>query len=129
MSRQTLFEEHSDVVLEAIQDGASIPDAARQVGVGAPTIKGWLARGRDDAKSKYGGFAHAVDAALTKRKLPAEGDLPADREELLVLASRAARAGNVQAMRLLSEMLLGDPAGDTDELSGFDDLARQRARR
>jgi transposase-like protein len=129
VSRQTLFEQHSDAVLQALKDGASIPDAARLVDIGDSTIKGWLRRGRDDPKSKYGGFAASVDAAFSDRKLPPNGELPADRDELLVLASRAARSGNVQAMRLLGELLLpGDPDA-TDELTKFDQLARQGQKR
>lgn len=124
MSRLTLFEQHSDRVLDLIRDGASIPDAARECGIGAPTVKGWLARGRDDTRSKYGGFAAAVDGALTERKLPANTDRPADRDELLLLASRAARAGNVQAMRLLGELIDGTSSDDTDELSEFDSPPR-----
>jgi len=129
MSRQNLFEAHSDAILEAIKDGASIPDAVRQVKVGAPTVSGRLKRGRDDPKSKYGGFSHAVDAALTKRKLPANGDRPADRDELLLLASRASRAGNVTAMRLLSELISPDSGEAVDELTEFDELARKRQAR
>ena len=100
MSRPSVFEQHSEAVLDAIRDGVSIPDAARQVDVGVPTVKGWLSRGRKDPRSKYGAFAARVDAALTERKLPAQGDRPADRDELLLLGSRAARTGNVHAMRL-----------------------------
>ncbi len=129
MSRQSLFEDHSEVVLDLIREGASIPDDARQVDIGAPTIKGWISRGRDDPKSKYGGFSHAVDAALTKRKLPANGDRPADRDELLLLASRASRAGNVTAMRLLSELISPDSGEAVDELTEFDELARKRQAR
>ena len=93
--------------------------------IGAPTVSGWLTRGRKDPKSKYGSFAARVDAALTERKLPAKSDQPADRDELLLLASRAARAGNVQAMRLLAELLTDDGDG-RDELSEFDELAQRR---
>lgn len=125
MSGRPLFDQHSEGILEAIKAGASIPDAAREAGVGEPTVKGWLSRGRKDPKSKYGSFAARVDAAFTERKLPAEGDRPADRSELLVLTSRAARAGNVQAMRLLSE-LLGEGDGDSaDELSRFEPKAKR----
>lgn len=119
MSPRTLFSDHNEAVLAAIRDGATIGEAATGAGVAEPTVKGWLKRGRQDPKSKYGKFAELVDAAFSDRKMPAAGDLPADRGELLVLASRAARSGNVQAMRLLAEMLEpGDDQGD--ELSGFD---------
>jgi len=46
MSRPSLFEQHSEAVLSAIKDGTSIPDAARIVEIAAPTVKGWLTRGR-----------------------------------------------------------------------------------
>ena len=129
MSRQSLFEDHSEAVLDLIREGASIPDAARQIDIGAPTIKGWISRGRKDPKSKYGAFAARVDAALTERRLPANGDRPADRDELLLLASRAARAGNVVAMRLLSELISPDSGEAVDELTEFDELARRRQAR
>jgi len=102
VSRPSLFEQHSEAVLAAIKDGASIPDAARGADIGAPTVSGWLSRDRKEPTSKYGSFAARVDTALTERKLPAKSDQPADRDELLLLASRASRAGNVQAMTLLS---------------------------
>ena len=103
----------------AVRDGATICAAATGAGVAETTVKGWLKRGRQDPKSKYGKFASAVDDAFSDRKLPSEDDRPADRTELLTLASRAARAGNVQAMRLLAELLEpGDDSGD--ELSRFD---------
>lgn len=124
MTRPTLFEDYSDAVLALIRDGASIPDAARELEIGEPTIKGWLSRGRKDPKSKYGGFAASVSEAFTERKLPANDDRPADRDELLILASRAARAGNVQAMRLLGE-LLADSGGET-EADEFDELKARR---
>jgi hypothetical protein len=129
MSRQTLFEEHSEAALNLIRDGASIPDAARELEIGEPTIKGWLSRGRKDPRSKYGGFAASVGQAFTERQLPSNDDRPADRDELLLLASRAARAGNVQAMRLLAELLAGDEGDDRDELSEFDELAKRRRSR
>ena len=126
MTRKPLFDQHSEAVLAAIKAGATLPDAAREAGVSHPTIRGWVTRGHKDPTSKYGGFAAGVDAALTKRKLPENTDLPADREELLVLVSRAARAGSVTAMRLLSE-LLTEPDQDTgDELAAFEVLTRRR---
>lgn len=120
MSPPSLFDQHSEPVLEAIKAGASIPDAARGQEIGGPTVKGWLSRGRKDPTSKYGAFAARVEVAFTERKLPASGDLPANRDELLLLTSRAARAGNVQAMRLLGELLAGPEGDDDDALSKFD---------
>ncbi len=119
MKGTSQFEASSEAVLEAIRDGASIPDAALLVEIAPPTVSGWLSRGRKDPKSKYATFAARVDAALTEKKLPANGDLPADHDELLILVSRAARAGNVTAMRLLSELLTTDP-DNSDALSKFE---------
>lgn len=124
MSRTTLFQARSEGVLGAIQAGASIADAARENEVGEPTVKGWLSRGRKDPTTVYGAFAARVDEAFTKRKLPSEDDRPADRDELLLLTSRAARAGNVQAMRLLSELIDPDTGDGSDELTRFDGAKR-----
>jgi hypothetical protein len=40
MMIQSLFEQHSEAVLAAIKDGASIPYAARGADIGAPTVSG-----------------------------------------------------------------------------------------
>lgn len=105
--------------MTAIQNGATVADAARENGLGESTVNGWIRRGRDDSKSKYGKWTADIDAALRSRRMPAADDRPADRGELLMMASRAARAGNVQAMRLLAELL--EPTDDQgDALSAFD---------
>jgi transposase-like protein len=123
-----LFVERGPLVREALVAGVSIADAAREHGVSPGTVKGWLRRGRDDPGSRYGPFARTVDEAMTERSLPPECDLPADEAELRLLASRAARNGNVQAMRLLFEMLraASEPAGENDPLAELDELARRR---
>lgn len=120
MSRQSHFERLSEAVLTSIRNGATVEDAARQHGLGESTVKGWLRRGRDDAKSKYGKWAADVDAAIRGRRMPTPGDRPADREELLLMATQAARAGSVQAMRLLADLLDPTDADNTDALSEFD---------
>jgi integrase len=98
-----LFVERGLLVREALVAGVSIADAAREHGVSPGTVKGWLRRGRDDPVSRYGPFAPAVDEAMAERELPPASELPADEAELRLFASRAAGAGNVQAMRLLLE--------------------------
>lgn len=125
MSRQSHFERLSDAVLTSIQNGATLADAAREHGLGESTVAGWLRRGRDDRKSKYGAWATEVDHALESRRLPPEDDRPADRAELLMLATKAARAGNVTAMRLLSELL--EPDQEQEAPDPFDALKRSRS--
>jgi hypothetical protein len=124
------FENCSESVLDALVAGVSGEDAARQNGISSRTIERWLARGRQDPDSKYGPFAEAVDNARAKRELPPAGERPADPSELKLLISKAARKGNVQAMRLLWEVHQaedgqGDNRGDIlDELE-----ARREGRR
>ena len=120
MSRMTLFERRSDGVLEAIRAGATIGEAGAGEEVAEATVNGWLKRGRKEPKSKYGKFAASVDAAFAERSMPGADDRPADRDELMLMASRAARAGNVQAMRLLDELLDPTDADKGDALSTFD---------
>jgi len=120
MSRMTMYERHSEAVLEGIRAGATVGEAATGEGVAESTVHGWLKRGRQDPKSKYGKFAAQVDDAFTERTMPAPGDRPADRDELLMMATRAARAGNVTAMRLLAELLDPTDADKGDALTEFD---------
>lgn len=129
---RTLFDERGPAVLEALVAGVSIPDAARAQAVSDRTVKGWLRRGRDDPGSRYGPFAAEADARRRARELPPNDALPADRGELLMVASRAARKGNVQAMRLVWEMLRAGQEGEgvedgDDQLAEVDELARRRA--
>lgn len=86
---------------------------------------GWLRRGRDDRQSKYGAWAIEVDQVLDRRKLPPEDERPADRAELLLLTTRAARAGNVTAMRLLADLL--EPDQEHEAPDPFDALKRSRS--
>jgi transposase-like protein len=126
---ENTFEKYSEGVREALVAGVSSEDAARQHGIASRTIDRWLARRREDPGSKYGPFAEAVDTARAERELPPADERPAGSSELKVLISKAARKGNVQAMRLLWEVHQvedGAPrrAGDIlDELE-----ARRRSR-
>ena len=120
MSRMTMYERHSGAVLEGIRAGATVGEAATGEGVAESTVHGWLKRGRKDPKSKYGKFSSAVDSAFAEKTMPAPGDRPADQAELLMMATRAARAGNVTAMRLLAELLDPTDADSGDALTEFD---------
>jgi hypothetical protein len=122
------FEKCSEGVLEALVTGVSVADTARQHRIASRTIDRWLARGREDPDSKYGPFAEAVDKARAERKLPPAGQRPADPAELRLLISKAARKGNVQAMRLLWEVLQ-DEGGEATSGDILDELEAKRRSR
>src|SRR5688500_18850723 len=102
------FEEHGALILRSLLAGLSIADAADRHGVAARTVERWLARGHHDPQSVYGPFAAAVDKAFEARRLPSQYELPLDKTELHLVVSRAARKGNVQAMRLMWDLLRAD---------------------
>ena len=106
--------------------GVSVADTARQHRIASRTIDRWLARGREDPDSKYGPFAEAVDKARAERKLPPAGQRPADPAELRLLISKAARKGNVQAMRLLWEVLHAEDGQDHARGDILDELEAKR---
>jgi transposase-like protein len=123
------FEKCSEGVREALVAGVSGEDAARQHDISPRTVERWLARGRQDPGSKYGPFAEAVDRARAHRELPPPGERPADPSELRILISKAARKGNVQAMRLLWEVLGSEDGQDHRRGDILDELeARRRSK-
>ncbi|MEK6328259.1 MAG: hypothetical protein AABM66_12170 [Actinomycetota bacterium] len=137
MSRQrhpsVTFEALSDDVLEAIRAGCSAADAAFDAGCSARTIERWVARGRSAPDGPYGEFAAAVDELRAERALPTPAEREAmDAEELLRVASGIARRGNVQALRLVWEILRARKArgqAEPDTLAALDELAARRGRR
>jgi transposase-like protein len=120
------FEKCSEGVLEALVGGVAIKDAARQSDISSRTIDRWLAQGREDPDSKYGAFAEAVDQARAERELPPTDERPADSSELKILISKAARKGNVQAMRLLWEVHQAGDDRDHDRGDILDELEAKR---
>ena len=123
------FEKCSEGVLEALVAGVSVADTARQHRIASRTIDRWLARGREDPDSKYGPFAEAVDRARVERELPPPDERPADPSELRILISEAARKGNVQAMRLLWEVLQSEDGQDRNQGDILDELEAKRRNR
>lgn len=125
----TSFPTSSPDVLEAIEAGASVADAALQAGISARTVHSWIARGRAESQGAHHDFAEAVDTAWRARELPSSSGPLSEREHRL-LVSTAARAGSVAAMRLYWEVIKADrksrePApGPLDQV---DELARRRA--
>lgn len=106
----------TDRVLALALGGASLRDLARECGVSYETVRRWVERGRGEweALSVCGRLAAALELrALAGRFVP-QGEL--EPGELRLLVSRAARAGDVRAMKLAVELGLG---GDSsrDELA------------
>jgi len=94
---QDRFENGADSVVEAPEAGATVTEAAEQVGVGERSVYRWLARGRQRPESRYGRFAAAIHALRAARQLPpAQRWARLDERELVLVVSRVARAGNVQ---------------------------------
>lgn len=126
--------EIESALIDLIADGLSLADAARQVEVSEKTARNYLSKGRKDPDSRYGKFAAAVDGA---RADAAEREEPVDREELMLLLSRAARKGSVQAMQRLDDIFRREAGSDDPEesddpfekLGGPIDLAEVRKRK
>jgi hypothetical protein len=123
------FATRSEGVLEDLVAGVSVADAARQHQVASRTIERWLSKGRLDPECRYGPFAEAVDRARAARALPPPDERPADPAELRLLVSIAARIGNVQAMRLLWEIVRDEAGGEASPGDILDELeAKRRAK-
>lgn len=119
-------------VLEALSAGCSLRDAAHQAGVNDQTLKGWLAKGRQEREGDYHAFAVAVDQARSSAEPLGPLGSKMDWDELEVVVSDAARKGNTQAMKLRLEMLRSQmEAADVpaDPLAALDELAERRAAR
>jgi hypothetical protein len=122
------FEQASGIV-EAVQAGASLPEACDRVGVKFGTARGWLRKGRLDAAGRYGEFAAAVHAAGVVPVAEDNGE-PLTREEVELLIARSARAGSVPALRLWLDLHRADGEASVrvDPFARFDELAAKRGR-
>lgn len=95
----------SDRVGDALVAGASVDDAARHVGVTRRTVQRWLKAGRcPGAEPGLRRLATRVDAARRRQDLSSSGPIHS-LAELHCIIDRAARAGNVAAMRLVFDRL------------------------
>jgi hypothetical protein len=113
----TRFRDVGEAVADDLVARLTEAEAAQKHRVAPRTIRHWLTRGRRDRHGPYGEWARRVDRSRAERVLPPEAEHPLDREELLLVVSRSARRGNVQAMRLMADLLGDDPSTDP-----FDDL-------
>lgn len=125
--------EITEGIIELVGDGLTLKDAALAVEVREKTVRNWLAKGRSEDDGPHAAFAEAIAEAQQEAESQEE---PMDREELLLVVSKAARKGSVQAMKLMEEMLRankdpGDekPQDPFDALDAEDELARQRKRK
>jgi transposase-like protein len=131
MVKPDLFERCGRDVLAALLAGATVEDAAREHGVGPRTVARWLARGREEPGSRFGGFTIAYDAAQERRRGVGRGRMTS--EEFHDHLDQAVRAGSIQAMKLWAELHLVDreeaAQGDDDPLVEVDEIARRRRQR
>ena len=123
------FQRTSGEILQAVEAGVSLADAAREAGIAARTAERWLARGREDQAGPYGEFAAAVDHAREERALAVDTSR-LSAAEVEELASAAARKGSVPAMRLMWQIIQSrDKAPvQADPLDELDELAARRER-
>ena len=108
------FQRLSPSVLEAIEAGASVADAACRAGCAERTVERWIKRGRDHKAGPYGSFATAVEQPRDSRRLDVAAAEPLDRAGLEAEVARAARAGSVPAMKLMWEIIQSRKATPAD---------------
>lgn len=118
-------------LIERFAAGLSVRNAADAVGLNEKTLKTWITKGRRQQDGDYASFVAQIEEA---REIARNRPEPMDEEELAIVVSEAARAGNTQAMKLRWEMLGGKkPAEDepkpADPLEALDELAKKRAAR
>lgn len=120
-------------LVELVTDGLTIKDAALAMEVREKTVRNWLAKGRSEEDGPHAAFAEAIEEAQQEAEVRAE---PMDRDELLLVVSKAARKGSVQAMKLMGEMLHAnkDPASKKpkdafEKLDEEDEFSAARKRR
>jgi hypothetical protein len=98
------FTNFSPAIIDAVEAGATIEEAAIAVDLPVATVRRWLRDGRK-GKSPQDTFAAAVDAARAERKSAEDAlDAPLTAEEAEILVAKAARKGSVPALRLYFEL-------------------------
>ena len=119
----------SRTVLDGVQDGLSLAEAASRAGVPVDTVAGWAAKGRKDPEGRFGAFAAELDEARRNATASLSGELMSLDELRLVVAAKA-RAGSVQAMKLAYELLrdVSDAPAKPSGLAALDELAAKRKR-
>lgn len=110
------FDASCAALLDAVRAGASVDDAARECALSVHTVRGWIRKGRLVPGGAYGRFAAEVDAVRQLQRLPTRTELQAlTRDEVERIVAKAARAGNMTAVRVWLDMHRAElevPAGD-----------------
>lgn len=121
MAASKFTPEVTEGILELVTDGLTIKDAALAMEVREKTVRNWLAKGRSEEDGPHAAFAEAIEEAQQEAE---EKEEPMDRDELLLVVSKAARKGSVQAMKLMEEMLRAKPDDPRSEKpdNPFDEL-------
>lgn len=112
MAASKFTPEITEGLIELIGDGLTIKDAALAMEVREKTVRNWLAKGRSEEDGPHAAFADSIEEA---QQVAEERVEPMDRDELLLVVSKAARLGSVQAMKLMEEMLRRGANDDSDE--------------
>lgn len=120
------FERLNQAVLESLLAGVSVADAAVEHGVAARTIERWLSKGRENPDGKYGAFAAAVDEQRAEREVPTGAMTGAEFRQSI---DNAVRKGSIPAMRLWSELYLGEEREEPADTSKIASLAERRRAR
>jgi hypothetical protein len=93
--------ERRERFLTLLETGRNVEEACAAVGVGRATVTRWAATGRaDPGRAEHAAFADRYDAIREGR-----GDAGLAVVDVVRLLERAARAGSVQAMKLLLDRL------------------------
>jgi IS30 family transposase len=87
-------------LIQRFEAGATMPDAARALGLRAATVREWLRRGKREDEGPYADFAVAFEAARQRR----DEQPPMSRAEFQQHLDRAVRSGSVAAMKLWAEI-------------------------
>lgn len=91
--------EAGKAVLVALQEGASIADAAERGGVPEKTVRNWIREGRLRPEGRFGRIAAVADVPRSRFTV-LESDAPLDQAEWELLLTKRCREGNVAALRL-----------------------------
>lgn len=112
MAASKFTPEMTEGIIELVTDGLTIKDAALAMEVREKTVRNWLAKGRSEEDGPYAAFAESIEEAQQEAESTEE---PMDRDELMIVVSKAARKGSVQAMKLMEEMLRRGANDDSDQ--------------
>jgi hypothetical protein len=98
-------------VVAAVRTGASIADAATQVGVNVHTLRRWLSNGRREPHKSYGDLARAVDGLQNNTTDP-----KALARRFLSAYATYVQSGSDADGHVMRDAARSIPAGDTGKV-------------